>query len=120
MNVNAGQGPNIWNGVVEAGRDRINKKAIKGFVKRNSKRALVGAGKAFGGAVLGTTALGVGVATGDLKNAATYAAAGAAAGGKLGGRVTTRGMNEAIRTGSAFKKGALGGDEYKARQIKQI
>ena len=117
MNVAPSKGINVREGFSKAYHDRVNKKNIKGFIKRGGKRALVGAGKAFGGAVLGTTALGVGVATGDLKNAATYATAGVAAGGKLGGRVATKGMNEAIRTGSAFKKGALGGNEYKTKQI---
>ena len=117
MNVAPSKGINVREGFSKAYHDRVNKKNIKGFIKRGGKRALVGAGKAFGGAVLGTTALGVGVATGDLKNAATYATAGVAAGGKLGGRVATKGMNEAIRTGSAFKKGALGGDEYNAKKI---
>ena len=57
---------------------------------------------------------GAAVATGDPKNALAYTAAGIAAGSKLSGKVADKGMSEVIRTGSAFKKGALGGDEYNA------
>lgn len=116
MDVNNNSGINIGDGFKEAFFERFNKKNIKGFAKNTGKKAFKGIGRAALGATLGTMALGVGVSTGDLKNSATYALAGMAAGGKLGDRISTRAMNEGIRTGSAFKKGALGGDEYNAKK----
>ncbi len=103
-------------GFREAAADRFSRGKRREFYKKAGKRAIRGVAKGFGGAVLGTAALGAAVATGDPKNALTYTAAGVAAGSKLSGKVADRGMNEAIRTGSAFKKGVLGGDEYNARK----
>ena len=107
---------NFGAGIKEAALDRFNRKNITNFAKNSGKRAIRGVAKGFGAALLGTAALGAAVATGDPKNALTYTTAGIAAGGKLSGRITNKGMNEAIRTGSAYKKGRLGGDEYNAKK----
>ena len=106
----------IRSALKEARRDRITVPKLKKFGKNVGKRAIRGVAKGFGGAALGTIGVAAGVATGDFQNALTYGIAGAAAGGKLTGKVADRGINEAIRTGSAAKKGYYGGTEYKTRK----